>query len=174
MKTRCEQYGERHLIQLHPFPERLAIHPEILRKAAIFLLSRSQIDQSAQRRIGIAGRKQSHGALYHVTGPDKVITALALFVVARRAPGNRERCDKRAPKQLVFVSQQQVVTRMVEFSLVAAGPLKRLSAVCRRIPLVDKTLAVCFVIDTETLEETRYRAGEGFPERHANCKLTGL
>src|SRR5665213_342308 len=125
-------------------------------------------------RLRIAGRKQSHGTLDHVPRPDQMITALALFVVTYPAPGNRERCDKCAPKQFVFMGQEQVITRMEECSLVAAGLLKRFSACGRGIPLVDKTPAVLFVIDTEALEETRHRAGQVFSERQANRKLTDL
>jgi hypothetical protein len=103
VKAPGEQHWERNFIQLHPLPESVAIDPEVLWKPTVLFLPGGQVYQSAQRGVCIAGSKQAHGALHHVACPNQVVPALPLFVVARLAPGNRERRDKRTLVQLVFV-----------------------------------------------------------------------
>ena len=54
VKPPREQYGKRDLVQLHACPKCFAIHPEVLRKAAIFFLAGCEIDEGAKRRVRVA------------------------------------------------------------------------------------------------------------------------
>ena len=108
-----EQDREGDLVQLDPMLVRLAIDPEVLIEAAIGALGAGEINEGPKRQVRVARREQPHRAMHHVPGPDEMV-ATQVFVALRLAPRNRERGDGRPRVGLVFVGEQQTVTRVIQ------------------------------------------------------------
>src|SRR5579872_2764096 len=113
MELPSEKNRKRHFVKLDSLPVGPAIHPEILREAAILLLCDGQIDERAKRRGGITSRKHGGGAVDQVACPNQVVSAV-LLVAFGFSPRDRERGDERPRKGFVFVSAEQAETARSE------------------------------------------------------------
>ena len=69
-----QEDGERDLVELDPPPVRLAVDPEVLGKPAVLVLADGQVDQGAQRRLGVPRGEEARGRVDHVPRPDEVVS----------------------------------------------------------------------------------------------------
>src|SRR5262249_12987368 len=101
----CQKYWRSDLIELLSRPISSTINPTVLRETAIRSLNGSQPGQSPQRCASLARSKERCCALYEVTRPHQVITT-QIVISLGLAPGDTQRRNDRALKNLVFMCQQ--------------------------------------------------------------------
>ena len=128
---------KRDFVELNAGPIRLAVDPEILRKAAVGMLRAREIDQRAHRGGDVAGGGQAGHAVDQVAGPDQVISA-ELFVALDLAPRDAERGDHRAGIGLVLVGEEQFAAAAIERAAVAGELIERNDMTARAMPLLEE------------------------------------
>src|SRR5271156_6573205 len=128
---------ERYFVELNAVPIRLAVDPEILRKAAVRPLRACGIDKRAQRRRNVSRRGQADHAIDHVPGPDQMIPA-QVFVALGLAPRDAERGDERARIGFVLMREEQLRTAAIESAAVAGKLAKRKDVIACTTPLLEE------------------------------------
>ena len=108
-----EKDRQRHFIQLEPPPVRPAVHPKVLGESPVGLLSGREVDERAERGLGLSHREEAGRGVAQIPDPDEVVATL-VFVPLGGAPRDRERRDEGAREGLVLVGQEDGPTRMEE------------------------------------------------------------
>ena len=107
-ETPGEDDRESDFIELLAAPVGGSVDPEVLRKAAVGLLSTGEIDQRAACRLGTAAGEHGGGRLHHVARPHEMIAA-HVVVAAILSPGDGGGGNKGSGVGLVLVRQKHVV-----------------------------------------------------------------
>ena len=121
--------GHSGLVHLNAKPFGRAVHMGLLleptadRVRFCRHLHRLEITESCDGRLGVAERRQGHGALIKVTRPDRLIAGRGLGGADRIAPRVGQRRDQSAGIGLVFLDLQGERTGKGE--LTAVGRLRR-------------------------------------------------
>src|SRR5208282_4822213 len=160
-----ERDRKRNFVELNSVPVRLAVDPEILRKAAVRTLRAREVDEGAQGGGVVAGGGQAGDAVDHVAGPDEMITA-EVVVALGLAPGDAERSDQRAGIGFVLVGEQQLTSAAIERAAVAGKFVERSDVAACALPLLEKAGAMF----GERLGERLIQRGDGAIELAAEAE----
>ena len=123
-QTPRQEDGEGDLVELDPPPVRLPVDPEVLGKPAVLVLADGQVDQGAQRRLGVPRGEEARGRVDHVPRPDEVVSP-AVVVPLRFPPRDRQRGDEGPGEGLVFVGEKEAVTPVIEVPAVGRRLFER-------------------------------------------------
>ena len=173
METPGEQDREGHLVQLHPVPVRLTVQPEVLVEPTVRSLRGRQINQRAQRCLGVPGGQQPAGAVDKVAGPDQMVAA-EFLIPLRVSPGDAQRRNHRPRVRLVLVGQQQALTSVVESAAVLRHTFQGQEVPASSAPLLDESAALARKGKPERLKQGGDGTLEGVTKRHPQSELPPL